>query len=87
MVQLMIQLIVTPLMNMSILSNKIKDLGNYFRVAIFAILLFLAFFFLTFNYANMVSNSMDLAHSSNVVDLFEITIPRMFQWFSSDAKS
>lgn len=67
--------------------NKIKDVGSYLRITGFCVLLFLAFNFLTFHYADTVTNSLDLTQSYNVVDAFEITFPRTFQWLSDDAKA
>jgi hypothetical protein len=76
MIQLMMQIVATPVLNRLILRNKIKDRGGYAKLSIFAIVLFLLFECLTFN-----DGSADVNSLSQVIDiggLFQLSIPRAY---------
>lgn len=60
MLQLMFQILLTPLFNKLILCNKVKSWQSYFCVSGYALLLFLVFEFVTFNESSTVVNSLDL---------------------------
>jgi hypothetical protein len=88
MIQLLMQLILTPILNNYILRNKNKDKGRYFRTIGFAVFLFVLFDFITFESSSAVTNTLDLASPMAFIGgNMQLTIPRAYNYFSSAAIS